>query len=324
MSTLYTFLDLQDEVLGWLDELESGGNTRTNVKNAISHAHQERLSNERWSFMLWDTPETFTTAADTRTYALHQEFAAPFYFYNRDTKQFMVEVPSRGFDQLDIKWASDEGSADRYVFWGRSPVYNQPFLSTLSIVSTDATDNTAAKALVVVGDTADGVVSETLTPNGLGVVTSTHTFVKILSITKQAAWAGTLTMTSNSGTVTNLTLFPEEFARSYQQLFLLQTPTASETIEYRFYKQPKALVLDHDIPDIPPPYQSILVWDALIEMAHYSSDIRTDLIGLWQERSRKLEESMMEDYLEGSTINAYPRFVRSMDDDQGINPRVFR
>jgi hypothetical protein len=205
MSAIYTYKDLQDQVLAYLDESGTTGTSLTLTKNFLNQAHQSRLAMEAWPFMVWDSAETFVCSTSTRFYSLHQEFWRPLYFFNRDTKTYLIETPARELADTQARWNDDTGHPVYFRLSSRSPVNAQPSASSvLTISSSSASDTGSAYAIIVKGVTANGVTSESITPSGVTPVNSTNAFTKILGVTKTVAWNGNLTITSNSAAVTNL------------------------------------------------------------------------------------------------------------------------
>lgn len=312
-----TFGDLRSEVLQWLDEAGAAttDSSYLNVEAALKEAHIVRLTQDNWKFMLWPRFETFSTVANQQIYSLHQEFLRPYAFRNTTRKTWLSETPSRNIEPDGIDYNQDTDT-DRFALWGRSPVQNQPSsASVLTIVSSSASDASAAKAITVYGDTADGVTTESITPTGLTPVAGTTSFTQILGVTKGAEWVGTMTMTSNSGAVTNLKLFPTEYGRSYQQIQLLYLPTGDETIQYRFYRRPKDLTASNSLTDIPSPFERILVFDALLLMGAYDNRLDGGRRGLWSEMRDELDHQMRQTFMEGQSLGAEGRFIRLRDDD---------
>lgn len=313
---ILTYKHLRDQFLRYLDEAGDTGTTLTLAGDLLNQAHQLRCTERNWPFMLWDTAETFSTVAAQQIYPLHQEFARPLYVYNRTTSNYLQEVPNRQLAESGHQWNTDTGSAQHFVLWGSTQVKTQPSsASVLTIVSSSASDVTSY-TLIVRGVNASGVVvSETFTATGTTPVVGTTSFVKILSVTKSAVWNGRMTMTSNSGAVTNLTLEATEYGRSYPQLFLLASPDAVETIEYRFYRQPYVLTNDYDVPDIPPPYSAILTYDALLLYGAYDTGIASRHHEIWKHQRDRWEQALIETYLEGRNLAAKPRFVLDYQDE---------
>lgn len=308
-----TFAQLRTEILQWLDEsaATSASSSYLNVGYALKQAHTIRLTEDNWKFMLWPRWESFTTVAGQSAYSLHQEFLRPYVFRNTTRNVSLTETPSRNIEQAGIDMIQDTNT-DRFQLWGRSPVLAQPTsASVVTIVSSSASDTGAAKAITILGDTASGVTSESITPTGTTPAAGTTSFTQILGVTKGAAWTGTMTMTSNSAAVTNLSLFPSEYGRSYQQLQYLGTPASGETVQYRFYRKPKELTNDNDLTDIPPPFERVLVFDALLLMGAYDNRLDGGRMRLWTDMRNELDFQLRQSQLEGQSLGSEGRYIGS-------------
>lgn len=314
---IYTLKDLRDQCLRYIDEDGDTGTTRTLIDNLLNQANQNRAMEFASMFLVWDVPAFLLTEVGRQIYALHEEFERPLYFFNRDTKRYLKEVPERALGPEGYRWNDATGSAEHFVLWGRTQVKRQPTsASILTIVSSDAADSGggAALQLMIRGETADGSVkAEIVDPTGLTPVTTDNTYVKIMQVTKAGPWTGTMTMTSNDGDVTNLVLDYCDLGKMYQQIFLLENPTAVETIEYRFYRNPIRMTNDYDQPDIPYPFSQILVWDALIMFAGYNTEVSSAAIMSWKEMQSRMEIAMANNFLEGQSLESRVRFVRPFD-----------
>ena len=313
MAEPRTYSDLRAEVLAHLDESGDTGTTRTLVNYALTQAHEQRCAQFPWSFMLWPSMETFDTVASQRDYALHQEFLRPLYFRNRTTRRYLSEIPLRMLQATAADWINDSGTADGFYIQGYSPVLVQPSAaSTVNIVSSSASDTTAAKAITVRGMTSSGITTESLTPNGVTTVTGTTSFTRILNVTKAASWVGTCTL--KAGSTTLLTLFATELGRSYPQMFLTRLPSSVETLEYRFYRRPSPFSNDNDMPDIPPPFERILVWDALLILATYVPEVNGTAVGLWKRLQEDALLDMHSAFQEGQSIGAVAEYIADTRD----------
>jgi hypothetical protein len=308
-EAILTFKDLTDQVLNYLDLAGDTATTRDVVRDTIRRVHNSRLIERKWNFMLWDAQQTITTVVGQRFYSLHQEFFRPFYFYNRTTKRTMEQrtpstrlpggAPDDSYDYdtgFGTDWTAMTGSAFTFQFGSVSPVQNQPSSASILTVTGET-----AKTVTVKGETTDGsVVSETITVGTPGSIQ----FTKILQVTKGDGWTQTMTLTSNGGTVTVLKLYVNEFGRQYRQVELLNTPTAAETLLYKFYRRPTYLGSDNVIPDIPSPFSEISVYDALMQIGNYNRDIDGNAKQLWSAEQFRLESGLLE-YDEGvDTIGA--------------------
>lgn len=279
MAAIQTFKNLQDQVLAWLDEANDTGTTLTLVKNALNNANKMRSTQERWSWMKWDTPVVFNTVANQQLYTLHQEYFRPDYFWNRTQVDFVAQFDDNTRAASGADPNNDTGPANRFVLRGRTEVQNQPTSASVITVTSSNPGADANNTVTIKGDTANGVTTEKITAGTSGVVQ----FTKILKVTKNGTWTGNLTLTSNGGVVANLFLFPAEVGRSYVQIFFLSAPNQSEPIEYLFYRQPDALVDDNDRPNIPTPFEDLLVWDALLSFAAYNQ-YDPSFISMWKDK----------------------------------------
>lgn len=323
MSAIYTFKNLQDQVLQSLDEVGDTSTTLDLVKSYLNQAHQARCAQDSWTFMRWDRPETLTTVSGQRFYSLNPEFWKPIYFFNRSSNRYMVEVTERSLAATGSNWNTDTGRSPYFRFAGYSPVSAQPSTaSTISIVSSSASDNSSGKAITFEINTANGVTTESITPNGTSPVSSTNTVERILGVTKASTWTGTLTV-KDAANNTLLTLFPTEMGRSHAQFELLATPDSADVIEYRFVRKPKLLVNDNDIPNIPAPHSQILVWDTLILFGGYNTDISPQALATWVGLETSMETDMRNRYLEGASLEAEPRYIRDTEDGSTGWPKVF-
>ena len=289
---MLTFKDLQDRVLRYLDEAGDTDTTLALVKDALNAANTLRAAKEKWPFLLWDAPVTLSIVPGQRVYTLHPQYHRPLYFYNQTVRDYLTQTTTQNLVASNADWNNDTGSALSFTLWSRSPVAQQPSsASALTLSSSSATDN-GSMSVTVRGDTAQGVTTETIVCGTTGSVA----FTRILRVTKSDGWTGTLTLAA--GATTLLTLFSEEAGRSYQQLRLLASPDTAETVEYLFYRQPTLMENDNDLPDIPPPYELLLVYDALLYFASYNEYTGTT-VELWKLEQQKwqtaLEQSMSDD-----------------------------
>jgi len=311
-----TLGDLRTDVLKWLDETDNTTETYDNITAALTMAHRQRCTENQYSFMLWRQPETFSLVSGQRRYILHSQTGKMLYVFNRTNNEYLVEMPWREVQDSGVRWLTDN-IGKRYVFVEPSPVAAQSTLdSVMTIVSSNAGDTGSAYDVYITG-VIDGVeVTETVTPLGLTPVPTSTVFDAggIISITKTSDWAGTLTLTDSAAT-TLLTLRPAEHSRSYPQIELLWTPTSADVIEYRFYRKPKRFTQAADIPDLPDEFADLLLWDALILMAAYDGDISESRLAAWTDQRTKLETSLGQTFLDGSTVAAEPRRVRDIEDD---------
>lgn len=315
---IHSFDYLVQQVLAQTDERGDTDSSLALVKEYLNAAHQLRCSEMAEHFLVMDA--TLTTTLNVQDYSLHHLFDKPIYFWNRVTLEFLTETPSiavenEGWSMSSTTGPLMTGTAKDFCFWGHAPVKNQPTsASVITVVSNNNADIGSAYQVVVKGvDSSEAVVADLITPNGTAPVAGAISFTKILAITKAGPTAGTLTFTSNSGTVTNVSLSPNELGRQYRQIHLLEAPSASETIEYRFYRKPLYLVNSYDIPDIPYPYSQLLVYDALLNFAAYNTDLDiSNRVQIWRAQQQQWEASLRNAYKNSQTIGARSRYTRTV------------
>ena len=312
---VHTFKGLRDQVLRLIGE---DGDTvpETVVKDLMNQAHMNRVTQHEWPFMKWFRHETLSVSSGTSRYVLHQEYGKGINFINTSTGEQLIEVPSRETLDRASQYGDSAGTgAPREFFLADTQqVKAQPATpATVNIVSSSASDTTAAKAIIIKGETSTGdVTTESITPNGVTPVVSSTTWKTILQVTKSATWTGTLTL-KDAASVTLLTLYPTEMGRTYRVLEFLRPPDAGATIAYTFFRKPLELVNDYDIPQLPDQHAQILVWDTLLLMAGYVN-IQGDLSG-WVQMQERLERNLYREYgFDQSTRNAGPTFIKYTGD----------
>ena len=305
---MLTFKDIQDQVLLLWDAPGETGNFLTIVKNAINDSHAERCNAQRWSFMLWEDVLTFTTVSGTLNYRLHPLFHRFHRIYNTSDTHKLIEVPPREY------YESPETKFHFHMVEPSPVAADLASAGTLSMVSNSASDTTPTLILRLIdNDTASGLVrtgeiSEALTANGTSTVTTAASTSKILSVTKGGTWVGTMTLRDADGN-TLLTLSPTEYGKVYPQIRLLKDPEQADTVEYRFYRRPRILSADYDIPDIPYPFSRILIWDTLLLLASYDEAKEP---GMWVEQRRQWDKKLADNYLEGQALGGRVRQVRDV------------
>jgi hypothetical protein len=90
-----TYLQLQDKVLGWLDEgtaSDADADTLNRVKEALAEADTERFIEHRWPFRIPDADATLTLVAGQRVYDLDADFHIPLFFWNDSTNSPLIQV----------------------------------------------------------------------------------------------------------------------------------------------------------------------------------------------------------------------------------------
>jgi len=290
---IQTYGQIQTKVLTYLDQAGDTGQGQAMVQFAIQTAHNKRLSQERWSFMLWPhrVPVNFKTGQ--REYTLHPLALMLTDFYNFTARQQMHEVPTRARYKNGVQ-------DDRYHF---EFVMDSP--TQLPTIAGPVT--VAGSAQITYVDTSLNQHVETLTNAATSL--SVDTIVGVTHLDTNP-----LTLT-DAASVQILSLLGTEFGKTYPQIHLFDDGVTSELAYYRFYRRPKDLTNPNDIPDIPYPFSEILVFDALLELYTYNDAATPPQY--WVEQQAKWELRLQQAYQEGEMEGSESRIVQEVDTYQG-------
>ena len=305
-----TYKDLQDAVLQWMADAGDTGLLRTLVKDALNRAHQNLLNDDRYDFMLWPRTETLPIVAGQKVYTLHARFGHPLYFYNPETDAYLEEIAPRGLLESGEDW--QDGTAeqpDRFLLTSLSKVQAQPATASVVTVTTTGGTESSTHSIVVRGTYNGAVVEETLSSGSAwSTLTGSQLFDVIEDLTKVGTdWTRLITITAGSTTL--LTLNAADYGHQYRTFELTLEPTAAADVLYRFYKQPRQLVLDHDIPDLPSGFDDILVWQALIAMHGYTRATEAETAS-WLTQATKLTNVLQNTYRSTRSLGGRPTYTR--------------
>lgn len=323
-----SFKDLQDRVMQVLDETSTNSpTTLTLVKSFLNQSHQHRCTEFPWNFMLWPKAVTFSTVSGQQVYALHEEYHRPLYFLNQTTRQYLEEIPNRMVVENAGDWndATSVQSVTKFMPWGMQPVAVQPTTTSAVSVISSSTSDTGSKTVTITGELSSGfITTETLSMNGTTLVTGTTQFQEIIDVVKSTAFSGTITLALVTEGTSILSLGPTQYGKQFKTMFFPETISGAETIEYRFYRQPRILVNDYDLPNLPSPHEGILVYDTLISMSGYLTDTGPQTLRIWQDKQASAQMALYQAYAnEAQSLGGGTSFVRWVGDaDPG--PRSYR
>ncbi len=287
---MLTFKNIQDQVLTFLDQAGETGLGLDLVKFAIATAHERRLTEDRWSFMLWPNPVTMTFVNGQRNYVLHPAALNLTDFFGVG-RALMRETPTRSRFKL-------EAMEDRnhYEHVSPAPVKQQPVSGILTVTGSARLIYEAAGGDMVTEDVTNAVSSQAA--------------VQVVKVTKLDATALTIVDVSAN---TILSLAADEYGQSYPQIRLFADP-ADGTGTYRFYRKPVTLSHDNDIPDIPSPFSRVLVFDALLELATYNDSPPQQY---WIVQQQQWDNQLRQQYQEGEGEGSESRQIQERDSYNG-------
>lgn len=305
-----TYKDLQTSVLQWMADSGDTGLLKTLVKDALNRAHQNLLNDDRYDFMLWNRNETLSVTSGQKVYTLHPRFSQPLFFYNPTTNEYLEEISPKGLLEAGADWDDGESTEpDRFMLTNLSKLLAQPATPGVVVIATTGGTESASNSVIVRG-TYNGVeVTETLSSASVwSTLTGTQSFDVIEDITKVGAtW--TRLITATSGATTLLILGASTFGQQFRTLELIDEPTVASTLTYRFYRQPRQLVLDNDIPDLPQGFDDILVYQACIAMHGYTRATEAELT-VWSAQVKRLTDVLQMTYRSTRSMGGRPTYTR--------------
>lgn len=324
VSTLLTFKDLQDRFLRWIDEGGDTSTTRQLAKDAISASHRRLLTSRIWPFMKWPVYETFTTTANTTAYALHPQMQKPLFFYDGTRQIYIPLVPRREWPGIGVRVATTTPIATSAVYGGilgtNWPVKVQPVTASVLTLQSDNGAESGAGLYVEGRDGSGNFVSETLPAvTATTPVTSANSYTYLTQVAKTTAWVGTLTLKAGATVLT--TISASDPGQWYPTIELTETPVVGTTITYSFQRLPKTLTNDLDIPDTPYPYSEFHIYDALLDLTTYNTELGQKEQALWKDRKDELLKGLLNAYDE-QIAGSYVRTVRDLD-AAGVSNRMF-
>ena len=305
-----TYKELQTSVLQWMADSADTGLLKTLVKDALNRSHQNLLQDDRYDFMLWPRTETLSVVASTKTYTLHPRLSQLLFVYNPDTNEYLEEIPPKGLMESQADW--DDGTIeepDRFMLTGLAKVLTQPTTASVVTITTTGGTESSSNSVLITGVYGGVVVTETLSSaSSWSTLTGSQIFDVVEDITKiGATWTRTITVTANSQT---LAIFgASTYGQQLRVFELLESPTAATSLLYRFYRKPRQLVYDNDIPDLPEGFDDLLVNQALMAMQGYSRATSTEM-DAWVSQTRKLMDVMQMTYRSARTMGGRPTYTR--------------
>lgn len=171
---------------------------------------------------------------------------------------------------------TEEGQPYSFAYQGLSRVQDQPDAAgTLSFASDDSSDTN--KKVVVVGFSGGIEVTKTYETDGSNGTTSVTTADSfdadgITSIQVESGFAGTLTVTADSGSTTVVSIPPNTYYFEAPKIRFMNVPDSARTLRYYFYKKVKKLSSDYECPTVPEQFQWDICMNGVLSIAFYNNN----------------------------------------------------
>jgi hypothetical protein len=310
---MLTYRQLQLEVLRWIDEADDADTTLALVKDAINRSHRRLLGQRTWPFMAWPREESFVTVAGQRTYALKHGVNKVLSLYDSDYGAPFPLISRREWESMGVNRTQRVDTPAGAIYGDTWPVAAQPASAVVSVASSSASDTTVTVVLAGLNSSGDAT-TETITATGTTPAAGTVSWLHLWSVTKVGTWVGTMTLTSAA--VTLLTLTPSESAKQYPTLEFIETPSTPRTYLYTAQRTPVTLTNDTDIPDTPYPYSEIHVYDTLLDLSTYNTELGAKEQRVWSARYDALWASLVT-AMDESIAGSRPRSIRNLNVQRG-------
>lgn len=253
------FLNLRTELLSRL-------RTSTNVISAtrsgawLNDAQQD-VANE-FDFDHLENTESLSTVASTSKYYLKFGYGKIISVIDQSNQQ---EVTYRSRSDIEVMDPdlSQTGTPYHWHLQGWSYVRAQPTsASVITAVSSSASDTSQKVRLV--GRVSGEQDTELLTLNGTTDVVGTKSFTQIDGAYKDTATTGRVTVTSNSAAVTVAQFAPASLVDENQPMLLWPVPSGVITMQVRGFRQPRDMINDQDMPDMPSAFHDLVLLRATV------------------------------------------------------------
>jgi len=225
---------------------DSSSSMQTNIKNYVNNIYFELL--DEINFKSIDDDYSFSTIAGTKDYDLPSNFSKELYVYDATN---LKDYPFIAFEKLAEDFSStlsSQGTIGRYTIIDKQVSKQPTSASVLSIVSSSSSDSTQVVHIRGISNSVE--MSEDVTLTGTTATVTTNSFSSIYAISKSATTTGKITITSNSGAITNAILAPAIKDYKIKVIRFHETPNAAYTIKMPYILRPAPLVSDYDTPVI--------------------------------------------------------------------------
>lgn len=214
---------------------------------AVRRAVKRVWNAKQWSFK-YRNP-TFATEASVEGYVLPRG-AGEIYGLKSSGSPYNITVVREDMFDKFVPNPTATGNPQYARLFEVVGVEEQPTSASIAtVVSSDATDTT--QKVLVKGIVSGSLDFEELSLNGTTAVNGSKLFTSISAVTKSAATAGRVTVTSNGGVVTNVVLTPQEKTLRLRKVRLHPIPSSALTITVKCFGLPPELTQAYEDTEIP-------------------------------------------------------------------------
>lgn len=219
---------------------------------------------KQWTFKL--RRHTFATVSGQEDYVL-PKLVGETYKIKSSGSPYDISVVSEDTFDRNVPNPTSGGNPTFARLFEMVGVETQPTsASTISVVSSSTQDTT--QAVLIKGLVNGQVDYEQVTLNGTTAVPTSKSFSAIYAVSKSAETAGRVTLTSNSGGVTNVVMAVQEKVVRLRKIRLYPIPSSVLTITVKNFGLPPELTHAYEDTEIHPR------WDYVVDQFAFALAIQ--------------------------------------------------
>lgn len=223
---------------------DTSSETATLIGRFINTAYNDVLRRFNWDVYSYDYEVSLV--AGTQDYILPRDFGEETYVLDATNNSEITFKSLQQTIQDHASSYSQNGTVSNYDIIEKR-FNNQPSSASVITAVSDSGDDTTQK-IVIRGISGNVEKVESIELTGTSAIAGSTLFSRIISISKSASTIGTVTLTSNSGAVTNAEISPEEIDYKRKFIRVFQKPASAATLQITYKINPLPLSDDNDIP----------------------------------------------------------------------------
>lgn len=217
----------------------------TIIGKYINDAYADLLRRINWRAI--DDDYNFSLSSNEQV--LPDNFGKALKVWDSTNKLPIVETTIEREVDNRLSTIDQTGTVERYVILERLCRKHPSSASVLELVSSSAGDTT--QSVVISGINGSGsYIVESVLLTGTTPVSTTNSYTRIMGIAKSATTTGTVTITSNSGGVTNALIAPSVLDYRVRVMRFYATPSSTITVFAPYLIQAIPLSNSYDVPVI--------------------------------------------------------------------------
>lgn len=222
---------------------DTSSNTATIIGKYLNDAYFDLLRRKNWELIDWDY--SFSTVAGTQDYVMPANFGKELYVHDATNKKQLSRLSPQQHVDANEKTLTEQDAPVSYLILTKRSKAQPASAEKIDVVSSSASDTT--QSVQIRGISSGVEMSESITLTGTVAASSTNTYTEIISISKDAATTGKITVDGNTSSTEYAVMAPEDLEYRVTALRLYKTPAAVYTINVPYHIKPLPMSNDDDI-----------------------------------------------------------------------------